>query len=164
MALAIDKEIGGLAPLQCEDVVVEIYVVLVEALNVVQVQLDGVAVERREELRRDDIAVQYHLHVVTIYPLRHLAFACNNEEHIVDEGHVYLYTTQQIAQGTPISKTLLENGNLGILLIILLPQRVKTINICYYDIHINNILSLLQNAKIVKIIFNNYIYHTFLYI
>jgi hypothetical protein len=124
LTLAINKEVCGLALLKWEDVVVEIYILLVEILNAVEVQLNGVAVECRKELLRDYILVQHHVNLAAVNPLWHLAIARYHEVHLADKGHVHRYATHKVAQRTPVTEALLENRDIGMLLIILLPKRI----------------------------------------
>ena len=135
LTLAINKEVCGLALLKWEDVVVEIYILFVEILDAVKVQLNGVAVERGEKLRRNNIAVQHHVNLVPIQPLGHLALVRNYEVYLADEGHILGYTSKEVTQCAPIAKTLLQHGLVGEFFVVALPHRIQAVYICYYYIH-----------------------------
>ena len=135
LTLAIYEEVRRLALHQWEHIIVKVDILLIEVLDAVDVQLDGVTVECRQKLLGDDLLVQYHIYLIAVHPLRHLTIACHHEVHLAYEGHIHLDATHKIAQRSPIAKALLEDWDIGMLFVVPLPMRIQTIYICNYYIH-----------------------------
>ena len=47
-----------------------------------------------------------------------------------------LYSPEKEVQGSPIPETFLQNGAVCVFLIVRLPRRIKTVDICYDYIHL----------------------------
>ena len=124
LTLTLAEEVGGLAWLHGEDVVVEVDILLVETLNAMQMHLYGVTVECRQKLRRYYILVKHHINGVAIYPLGHLAVARHYEVHLANEWHVCLDATHEVAQCSPVAEALFKDWGVGVFLVVLLPKGV----------------------------------------
>ena len=79
--------------------------------------------------------MQHDVYLLAIDPCGHLTVVRNHKVHLADEGHILSYTTKQIGQCPPITEALLQHRLIGVLLIILLPRRIKPIYICNDNIH-----------------------------
>ena len=112
--------------------------------------LDRVAVENGQILRRDNILVQDNIYLLAIYPLGDLTLVRNNKMNLADKGHILGYSSEEVAQCAPITKTLLQHGLIGKLLVIALPHRVKAVYICDNYIHFLSFFSRESSLKIQK--------------
>jgi hypothetical protein len=135
VALAIAEEVALLARQHREYIVVEVEILLVEIGYAMKEHLYRVTVEYRQELGWDDILVKHDVHLVTIHPLGYLALVRYHKMHLAHERHILGYTTKEVLQSAPISKTLLQYRLVGVLLVVALPHRVQTIHIGDYYIH-----------------------------
>ena len=132
------EELRSLARLHRKDIVVEVEKLLVEPLDAVQMHLDRVAVEGWQKLGRDNILVEYDMHLLTIYPLGHLTLVRNHEMYLANKRHILGYTTEEVTQSAPVTKTLLQHRLVGMLLVVALPHRVQAIYVCNNYIHRSN--------------------------
>ena len=144
------EELRSLARLHRKDIVVEVEKLLVEPLDAVQMHLDRVAVEGRQKLGRDNILVEYDMHLVAVYPLGHLTLVRHDKMYLADEGHILGYTTKEVAQSAPITKTLLQHRLVGVLLVVALPHRVQAVHICNNYIHFRNFSTADTNPPLQK--------------
>jgi hypothetical protein len=122
--LAVTEEVGCLAKQKGEYVVVEIQIFFVQTLYIVQMHLYGIAVEGGQQMFGYDVAVQHHIHLIAVYPLWHLTLARDNKMYLAYEGHVLLYTAEQIFQCAPVAKAFLYDRGVGMLFVFLLPYGV----------------------------------------
>ena len=140
-SLSVTEEISRTAIPYREHIVIEIQIFLVKSRYPVKIHLDRIAIECRQELLRDYILMKNNPEVFPVCPLRNLRRVGHNKIHITDERHPCLNTPEEIFQRTPVTETLLHHRNIGILLIILLPDRIVSINICNDCVHIASICS-----------------------
>ena len=61
---------------------------------------------------------------VSVYPLGNLALVRYDEVNLADKRHILGYTAKEIAQSTPITKTLLQHRLGGVLFVVSLPYGV----------------------------------------
>jgi hypothetical protein len=132
----LTEEIRRLTRAHREHIVIEIQKLLIEALNAMQAHLNGVAVERGEKFRRNDVAVQHHVNLVPIQPLGHLTLARHYKVDLTDKRHILRNATEKVLQCAPITEAFFQNGSIGIVFIVLLPHGVQTIDVCDYNIHL----------------------------
>ena len=62
-----------------------------------QMHLYRVAIECGQIVTGNDVAMQYDLHGLTINPFGNLAIMGYYQEHVFYEGHVLLYSPEQIS-------------------------------------------------------------------
>ena len=96
--------------------------------------------------------MEHDVHLVTIYPLGHLALVRDHKVYLADERHILGYTSEEVAQGAPITKTLLQHGLVGVLLVVALPHRIEAVYVCNNYIHRTNFFNsraLSTNTKVV---------------
>ena len=74
-----------------------------------QMHLYRVAVEGRQILLRDNIFVENNVHLVAVYPLRHLALVRHYKVHLADKRHILGNTSEEVTQSAPITKALLQH-------------------------------------------------------
>ena len=134
--LSIPEEIFCLALPHRKHVIIEVKILLIKSFDTMQMHFNRIAIEGREIFVRNDILVENYLKILLIDPLRDLGRVRNHQIYISDEWHIHFDTSEKILEGSPVTETLLHDLHIGIFLIILLPHRIISIDICYDDIHI----------------------------
>ena len=76
------------------------------------------------------------MYLVAIYPLGYLTLVRNDKMHLADKRHILSYASEEVAQSAPITKALLQDWLIGVLLVVALPNRIQSIYVCYNNIHV----------------------------
>ena len=134
-ASAVTEKVSRTTLIDRENIVVEIEKLLVESFDAMEVHLDGVGVECRQQLDGDNVAVVYHVNLIAIDPLGHLSRPRHDKVDLAYPRHIDLDATKKILQRPPVAKTLLEDRRRGVALVVALPLRVESVDVCYDYIH-----------------------------
>ena len=119
-----------------KNIIIEIEIFLIQSFYTVKVHLYGIAIECRQKRLWNNILMEDYPDILSINPFRHLSRVRNNKKDISYKRHVALHTPQKIFQGSPVPESLIHDRGIGIMLIILLPFRIISINVCNDNIHI----------------------------
>jgi hypothetical protein len=133
--LAIFEEVALRALQHWEDIVIEVEILLVEARDAMQVGFDRVAVECWQIFGGYNILVEDDINLFAIYPRRDLALLRYHEMYLAHKGHILGYTTKEVWQGAPVTKTFLQYGLVGVLFVVATPLRIQSIYVCDNYIH-----------------------------
>ena len=118
-----------------EQIIIEIKIFLIKSLNTMKIHFKCVGIECRQILSWYEVLVQYHIHCLSVHPCRHLAFMRQDKKDLSDEGHMLFYPSEKKMKGSPVPKPFCQNGPASIFLIVGLPHRIKTVDICNDNIH-----------------------------
>ena len=117
-----------------EDIVIEVYIFLVEPRYAVQEHLYRRAVEDGQQPRRNYIPVHDGYDLVAD-PGRQLRLPRDDEIYVSYVRHIFFDAAEKIAQGSPVAIAFIQQRNIQTAFVILAPQGVVAVHVCNDYIH-----------------------------